>query len=1479
MSENVEAVYGLTPMQEGMLFHKMMNEKDSSYHIQNAFWMDHEVDQEIINQVLSLLVRKHEIFRTGFLIPKATGTPRQVLLKNRELQLISYDATGEDEAEVISRFEKKDLERGFNLKTDSLIRLYILSFGEKHHYFIFSFHHIIMDGWCMSLVLDDFFQFYEDLEHGKSYEELKMKAQSDARKECTYRDYIKWLEQKNQEEDLSYWKDLLTDYNEKAEILSVTEPVVTDKQVDIVTKTLTNSLTRELVALSNSNKITMSTVAETVWGILLQKYGYSADVVYGKVISGRNVPLKGVENKVGLFINSIPVRVTVSEKMTFNDLAKTVYRQDIESSQYENCALAEIQRISGAGSDLIKTMFVFENYYAGEDEKKGYLDNYHISFAKGREQTNYDLSISFSLADEQLLFTLMYRPSCYKEEQIETIAQSIINIFQCVVDNPEVYVQDIEFLTESDKDKILNQFNATVEPMSQETIVDVWEKEVYRHPDKVALAYNGTRISYENMNQKINVLAHRLINMGVKKGDYVAIFSGRHLETVYSIYAVIKAGGAYVPIDPKYPKDRIQYMLSDCKPKLILKDHSELESNIPSIDILEEELWIGNVQNPRVQLTPNDLAYCIYTSGTTGRPKGVMVEHKGVVNLRKYFIESIGITREDSILQFANIVFDASVWEMTMGLLTGAKLVVPTEKEQKNNRDFLEMVEREQVSVATLPPIFYLTLEGFQPRILITAGSESSPDIARKGSEHGEYINAYGPTETTVCATHWLYDRQKPIPSRISIGTPILNTNIYILSNHTLCGIGMPGELCIAGTGIARGYLNREELTSQKFIPNPYGEGMLYRSGDLARWLPDGTIDYMGRIDEQVKIRGFRIELGEVDYCIRKVEGVQAVAVIAKKDKFGDMALFAYVVASDEVTIQKIREETATMVPEYMLPSYWMKLDEIPVTRNGKLDKKALPEIVIDSKIEYVPPKNHTEKMLCDMFCTILKKEKIGITDSFFELGGDSIKAMKLVTLIRGQGYEFAISEAMKLETVQNIAAALEKEVFKDAQTIDNSNLVKLTEYKEIMNYLQDNNEQLIASVIRNKPEYQYDAAPIQTFLYHKHILNSGISLSFTHEVDVDKLSKALCELANTHQLLRSALKQDGQRLKISVYSAVEEFVLPAVDLSEAEDAVKQQVEKELQRQYQDISWWSDEKLFRKLLYRIYLLKYKENDWKLYVPFCHLGFDGMSADILRSKIQKMYYSKDCEKENNACSYGDYVDFQEPDEKLEDDRMVSMFELEKFHSDMEMISKEDGEQFSNILYTVKSELLETMEQSNLWEIGYHLFYKMASYSYQMEKIPVGILMEDRISENGNYYDEIGLYLDLIPLEADKASSFDFERLQAIMEMKKANNIHFAGFLYDEKILRKYPKMSYSISMLRDYDMPVYNYLGLFTDILEIENLKENYKSYQKTLNVDVSFCKDSVVICGFGKEEESGKIQQLLQKDLESYITSKIGRND
>ncbi|MEE1057310.1 MAG: amino acid adenylation domain-containing protein, partial [Acutalibacteraceae bacterium] len=565
-------------------------------------------------------------------------------------------------------------------------------------------------------------------------------------------------------------------------------------------------------------------------------------------------------------------------------------------------------------------------------------------------------------------------------------------------------------------------------------VIELFEEQAARVPDKIAVNYKERSLTFRELNEKANAVAEQLINSGADRNQFVAVIADRGLEMMIALLGVMKSGAAYVPIDPELPQERIEYMLKDCGAKQVVIYGSKIELELKTIVLTAAEKIENVAKNPTVDRSPDDLIYLIYTSGTTGRPKAVMLQHSNVVADIAQFCKKICVTEETVSLQQALYAFDMFVEEVYPTLCSGGEISILPREYAADGMKMSEYINEHKVSLIHCSPLQMNELN--QLNILKTVetyivGSdrlkiEYISNILKK--REVRVLQGYGPTETTVVATlHTIKAKgeewdPESVGVTVPIGKPKDNCKIYILNENTLCGIGVPGELCITGDGLARGYLNQPELTAEKFVDNPFGEGKMYRSGDLARWLSDGNIEFLGRIDEQVKIRGFRIELGEIESRIKEIEGVKDCVVIVRTDKNGDKAIYAYYIGEKEISISEIRDKLSESLPDYMIPSYMMQIESIPVTRNGKLDKRVLPEIKVKVTREYIAPRNEVEKAICDVFEKILHVEKVGIKNNFFELGGDSIKAIRIISELRNIGYTITVKDIMNGKTAEKVA-------------------------------------------------------------------------------------------------------------------------------------------------------------------------------------------------------------------------------------------------------------------------------------------------------------------------------------------------------------------------------------------------------------------------------------------------------------------------
>ena len=1203
-AQNIQDIYELSGLQQGMLYHNLA-QKSAEYIIQNVYELKDGMNLSNIQDALWLMVAKCDALRTVILYEKVEK-PWQICLKEQEFELEVLDWSEkerETQKQLFEEIKKKDIERGFALQSDSLFRAKLLLLGEGKIKMIWTFHHIVVDGWCMALLRDMFVNSYEALHAGKTKEDLIKEQDAQRNRKAHFADYIVWLNEQEQGEE--YWKQLLDDYDESAKI-SPLPSVIPDKtyeneaveKVERQSILLEEDLSQRLLGLAAYQNITINTIAETIWGILLAKYNGIEDVVFGKVVSGRNAHIPGIEQMVGIFINTIPVRLRIEKESTILSVLKEIQKQAVDSSQYDHCALSKIQEIARQSKDFIQTLFVFENYASDKEE----LASQMMKLAEEREETNYALTVLAGVDEGRLRFTLMYREGEYATKEIENLCNKMKHIAKNIAFAPEELLEDISLADEKEKACIIEEFNhtKTIYP-SDKTVVELFKEQVEKHKEKTALVFGETRISYQDLEEKSDSLASKLHDKGVVKGDYVAVIAKRSLEMVVAIHAILKCGAAYVPIDPKYPDERIQYMIEDCKPRVVLGYDVTLQTKVSVINLHDEELWCDKTQFDYERVNPQDIAYVIYTSGTTGQPKGVMVTHRNIVKLVKN-CDYTSLTEDTVILQTGQLAFDASTFEVWGSMLNGGELHLIEEETLLDSRKMKAYITEQHITnmfitVALFNQLILEDKDVFASlKELLTGGemvSEETIKIMRDAHPEVRLCNVYGPTETTTFAVLGEIKEKK---TRTPIGKPISNTQVYVLRGTQLCGIGETGELCIAGDGVSKGYLNSPDLTSQKFVDNPFVEGKMYRSGDLCRWTLDGEIECLGRIDQQVKIRGFRIEPADIAENMRLLEDVTDAVVIVKEDEKGDKQLCAYYIAANETSSELIKKALAKSLPNYMIPKYMMEISAIPVTPNGKVDKHALPEIVMDVEMEYVEPESELERAVCAAFAKVLEIEKVGATDNFFKLGGHSIKAMGLINQIELKtGKRLSIKEILNNSTPRLLARVLEQ---------------------------QEMTAQNVIPIAEKKKTYRMSAAQRRIFyvcqMETKAVTyNIPFCYKISQSVSPEKLKRALSYLMERHEILRTGFElQDGNTIQ-RIYETVEpDFVY--------EERTIENIEGEMEQFIKPFS------LERPPLIRMKLVKTGEEAYLLFLDVHHIVGDGMSYVTILKELSAFYQGETLE---------------------------------------------------------------------------------------------------------------------------------------------------------------------------------------------------------------------------------------------------------
>ncbi|MEK4548355.1 amino acid adenylation domain-containing protein [Bacillus sp. FSL L8-0173] len=1072
----IQDIYPLSFMQEGMLFHSLLDHDSRAYFEQAVFTINGQLDRERFQKSIDAVFERYDIFRTTF-IHKNVAKPRQVVLKNRPSRVQFHDISHLDEKaqdKYADRFRKEDKDKGFDLQSDPLMRVSILKKAPERYVCIWSHHHIVMDGWCFGIVMKEFLMIYQSLGDGRlpSLEPVQ-----------PYGKYIKWLMKQDRKEAEIFWKTRLADLEQPASLPKKSaEP---NGELEQAVFTISEEQTNELKNIAARAGATLNTVFQALWGILLQRVSRCDDAVFGSVVSGRPSDLAGVEKMVGLFINTIPVRVK-SGSFSFLELVRHLQQETLQAEAYSYYPLYDIQAQSPLKQALFDHIIVFENVPAQREienvSQAGSFD-FAVEDFSMEEVTNYGCSIKV-IPGNSLYIRLNFDTGIYDRVFMKNIETFLRHMMKSVISDPEMSASEIALLDACEARNMLDAFNRTetVEPPAP-TLHGLFARRAALSPHRPALRFPGGMLTYAELDQYTDRLAVRLRQKGVRIESMVGVLAERSPEMVVSVLAVLKAGGAYVPLDPEYPEDRLRYMLDDCGACLLLAQPGLSVSGFSgetlevSLSALTGETETGAVSE---EADSDSLAYIIYTSGSTGTPKGVAVEHRQAAAFLSGMQGQFPLTEEDIIVLKSSFSFDASIWQLFWWTMSGASVYLLPAGWEKDPVRMIEAFASEKVTTAHfIPAMVNSFLDALETvpaetrtrlgRTLtrVFAGGEAlSPLTAARFADllpETMLIHGYGPTEATVDAAFYVCDRKRDSGrKRLPIGKPVPGARLYVLdSGGTIQPAGVAGELYIAGTGVARGYLNRPELTEERFLDDPFYPGeRMYQTGDIARWTEEGLVEWLGRSDGQVKVRGYRIEPGEIEAAIRRIDGIREAAVTARTEH-GETALYAYIEGRES---DDVRAELATRLPAYMMPAQFIEMSEWPVTPSGKLDRRALPAPggAADRRA-YTAPRNVTEMKLCALWEEVLKNGPVGIRDHFFERGGHSLKATALVSRIAKEfGVQVPLQDIFARPTVEELASVIQDleespyEAIQPAQTQDTYPVSSAQKRMYVLQQLED---------------------------------------------------------------------------------------------------------------------------------------------------------------------------------------------------------------------------------------------------------------------------------------------------------------------------------------------------------------------------------------------------------------------------------------
>jgi amino acid adenylation domain-containing protein/FkbM family methyltransferase len=1272
--DDIEDILALTPIQEGMLFHYLENPGGDYYIEQLCLGISGRLNIDTFSKAWNLVIQTNEMLRTAFRWGKIEN-PIQIILKEHQLQLEYYDVSDREDSQketYLQKIKVNDRSRTFDLK-DVPFRVILCKQGEDKYKMIISNHHILYDGWSNGIILREFFKAYDDFVEGKELD-IPVKIR--------FKEFVVWNHARDREKEEKFWRGYLGGVDNQT-VFSIKQ---SKKGNDItagaardcpVKVTFAADMKKELEDFIKEHRITLASLFYTAWGVLLQKYNNNDDVIFGSTVSVRPAEVRGIEEMVGLCINTLPLRIHTGANEKVEDLLQRIDWDLQKREAFAAVSLVNIKKYCGLehNDELFDSIVVIENYPL-DSRLLMETGNLSVDSYSMIERTHYDLTVTMSIVPG-IEAAFVYNEALFEEEMIVRLSRHFLGIVEDIVANPGREIPRIEIISGSEKNEILYEFNNTDAYYPANKIAQqLFEKQVARVPLNTAVIemtpgaarLSHRSLSYRELNEMSNRLARVLRQKGVMPGIIVGIMVERSIAMVAGIMAILKAGGAYLPIVPEYPLERITYMLTESGAKWLLT-HSGFNEKLlreAGCDIIfldEPGIFAGDGFDLEWLNSPGDAVYVIYTSGSTGKPKGTMIEHRSLVNRLNWMQKAYPLEEKDVILQKTPFIFDVSVWELFWWSFRGASLCMLGPGEEKNPASIIEAVETNKVTVMHFVPsmlnAFLEFLESMPTqhvnkltglRLVFASGEALAVNHVERFNRllnrvlNTRLINLYGPTEATVDVSYFNCPTAG-IPGNIPIGKPIDNIKLYIIDRELhLQPMEIPGELCISGVGLARGYINKPELTAEKFDQDffdfhdyhddkkketilqksPPGRRRLYKTGDLVRWLPDGNIEFLGRMDHQVKIRGFRIELGEIENRLLSHEAIKEAVVIAVASGGGENYLRAYIAVAGAVSPDRkldsaeLRAYLSETLPDYMIPSYFILFDKIPQTPTGKIDRKTLLDFDVKFEHEYTAPGNEREELLVKIWSEVLAVEenRIGIDDNFFALGGHSLSAVRLVSRIhKAFNVELAVTEIFKVPTIREMTRHLDRTPTSTYRAIEPS------EEKEYYCLSSAQRRQFVLQQM-DKGSTAYNMCEVMVI---------------EGKVEADKFKGIMEKLIDRHYSLRTSFHMVGDEPVQKVHSDVE--------LGIGNYSLESRVES-VELPYAGLlnNFIRAFDLSRVPLLRVGFVKAGKSKHLLLFDMHHIISDGVSIEILLREFTALYAGK--ELPLLELQYKDYAQWQQ-----------------------------------------------------------------------------------------------------------------------------------------------------------------------------------------------------------------------------------------
>ncbi|KAK3806262.1 MAG: Non-ribosomal peptide synthetase module [Benniella sp.] len=1232
---NVQDIYALSPLQEGFLFHHLFATEGDPYLPISlmAFETRQLLDRYL--EAIQMVVNRHDILRTA-VVHENLSTPAQVVWRQAPLSITELQLDPSNGPIVDQLKQRLDPRKHrMDLTQAPLLRLTIAQDADGRWILADQLHHLIGDHTTSDTLSSEIKTFMNGLDHTLPPPQ-------------PFRNLIAQTQLNHSQDHEGFFKEMLMDIDTPSLPFGLKDVYSQGDNVTSSRRLLPQGLNDGLRRQAKHLGVSVASLCHLAWAQVISRTSGEDRVVFGTVLFGRMNSGQGADSSMGLFINTLPFRVDLTGTVHESVLLTHARLASLLDHEHASLALAQCCSSVPRGTPLFSAIL---NYIHNTASKATSIDAdiQHLEF---QERTNYpvalsvdDFGASLGLVADVVQPINSTRVCGYMQQALESLVSALEH-------SPDMMAHGMNILPSDEQELLIQTWNTTQQDYPADLCIHhPFEQQVERTPDAIALVFNGQSLTYAELNERANRLAHHLIGLGAQPDNLVAICVERSFAMIVSVLAVLKAGGAYVPLDPSYPKERLAYILEDAAPAIVLVDavgrvalseaskhpHGEDIDSIIMID--PNDRLSSSYVNPKVLgLTSRHLAYIIYTSGSTGWPKGVMVEHQGVVNYALSRIDEFDLDTNSRVLQFTSLSFDVSVMEIFMAFFSGSSLHLLEDRIRRDRQELWGYIEQHAITQAVLPPVILQECKSCSPLntrlTLISAGEELPATLLRvlqRLVPSGRIINEYGPTETTIIATSW----RCPLDfndSIVPIGRPISNKTTYLLDeNQQPVPMGAVGELHIGGVGVARGYLNQPELTAKVFLPDPFAgdkDARMYRTGDLARYVPDGNIIFLGRNDHQIKIRGFRIELGEIEACLQDHPLVQSAAVVAMGDG-GDKRLAAYVVAKpDEQLVHSLRSHLTSCLPVYMVPSAIVRLDSLPINPNGKLDRKALPVPDGDAfaRQVYEPPQGEAEATVAKIWAELLHLDRVSRNDNFFALGGHSLLAVQMIERLRRTGLTIAVSGLFKASTLSTMVQSLDVHHVCDIPTnlITPHTTTITPEMLPLIKLSQTDIENIVQHVPGGVTNIQdiYSLSPLQEGIFFHHLLATEgdpyLLISFTAFETrgiLDKYLEAIQLVVNRHDILRTAVLHGSLSTPVQVVWRHAPLSIQELELNPANGPILDQLKRRLDARKHRID------LTQAPLLRFTIAQDADGQWLLADQLHHLIGDHTTFDTLSIEIK------------------------------------------------------------------------------------------------------------------------------------------------------------------------------------------------------------------------------------------------------------------